>query len=324
MKPFQYAVATSAAGACRQLGDGALPLAGGTNLLNLMKEYVVTPNVLVDIKPIEGAAAIEETATGWRLGANVTLDEIVEHAGLATAHPALHQALRDAASPQIRHRATLGGNLCCRPACWYFAQEGYECAKHGANGCAAKDGENEFHAIFDTGGPCVMVHASSAAPALLALGAVIGIEGPEGARAVSLAEFFTRPASDVERENVLAANEIVTYVTLGRGNPHSATYDVRQKAHDWPLSIAAVQLHLDGGVCEHAHVWLGAVAPAPWHAEAAEAALAGRRVTPEVAETAAAAAVDGARPLSQNAYKVTMTKTAVKRAILLAAHGKWS
>jgi xanthine dehydrogenase YagS FAD-binding subunit len=324
MKPFKYAAATSTAGACGMLGEGALPLAGGTNLLNLLKEYVLEPDVLVDIKAVEGTGAIRKISSGYEVGATVTLDEILRHEGLRTDYPVLHQALRDAGTPQIRHRATLGGNLCCRPACWYFAQEGYACAKHGAQGCAAKTGDNEFHAIFETDGPCVMVHPSSAAPALLALGAGVRIAGPDGARDTPLAEFFTPPSTDVRRENVLEPNEIVTHVLLGRASAQSATYEVRQKAaSDWPLASASVHLDIQGGVCRHARLYLGFVAPVPWRAEAAEKALAGQRITAEVAEAAAGAAVASAKPLQHNAYKVAAARAAVKRAVLIAATGRW-
>ena len=324
MKPFKYSAATSVTGACNMLGGGSVALAGGTNLLNLMKEYVLQPEALVDLKTIEGASSIEAKDGRLEIGANVTLARILSNKGMDTAYPVLHQALRDAGTPQVRNRATIGGNLCCRPACWYFAQEGFDCAKHGGTGCAAKNGENEFHAVFETDGPCVMVHPSSAAPALLALGARIRVAGPTGWRELAIDDFFTLPSAGVTKENVLAANEIVTHVVLPSTAATSATYEVRPKAaSDWAVSAASVNLDLDGGVCKRARVCLGAVSPIPRRASAAEAVLAGRRITPAVAEAAGAAAVKGAKPLPQNAYKVAATKTAVKRAVLVAATGKW-
>ncbi|MCZ6794687.1 MAG: FAD binding domain-containing protein [Planctomycetota bacterium] len=325
MKSFKYTAATSASGACRMLGENSLAFAGGTSLLNLMKEYVVQPDVLVDIKTITGLGSITREGSGLRIGANVTLAEILDSDIVRQEYPALHQALYEAGSPQIRNRGTLGGNLCARPACWYFSHGNFECAKKGGGGCPAIEGDNEFHAVFDTDGPCVMVHPSSSAPALLALGARVGVAGPETSRELPLGEFFTAPVRDVRRENILAANEIVTHVTLGPANARSATYEVRQKAaHDWPICLASVALDVSFGVCQRARVFLGAVAPVPRRAPGAEAALQGKPVTEAAAEAAGRAAVDGARPLSGNAYKLAAIRAAVKRAVLLAGTGKWN
>ncbi|MCH2373337.1 MAG: FAD binding domain-containing protein [Planctomycetes bacterium] len=322
MKSFKYTEAQSESVACGLLSESSLPLAGGTNLLNLMKEYVVQPDALVDIKNIPGTHSIDEVDGGLRVGANVTLTELIESRVVASGYPVLHQALVNTATPQIRNRGTLGGNLCARPACWYFSHEGFECAKRGDSGCSTKDGENEFHAIFGTDSLCVAVHPSSAAPALMALGATLRIVAPSGPRVVEIDQFFS--SEDVRKENVLAANEIITHVVVGSPNANSATYEVRQKAtHDWPISLASVALDLKFGVCQSARVVLGAVALSPVRAGGAEDRLVGNRITESVAEAAAEAAVQGAKPLSQNAYKVQATRAAVKRAILIAATGSW-
>jgi xanthine dehydrogenase YagS FAD-binding subunit len=320
MKAFTYHSAASEESASSLLGEKALALAGGTSLLNLMKDYVLQPEAVVDIKRIPGTAAIEKVEGGLRIGANVTLSEIVKDATVERDYPALAQALRDAGTPQIRNMATLGGNLCARPTtCWYFAHEAFDCLKRGGSTCPAREGENELHAIFDNGASCVAVHPSSAAPALVVYGAKLRIAGAQGAREVGIEEFFVSPRTDPLRENVLKANEIVTHVILGAASPRSATYEVRQKAGDWPLAMASVALVLDGRTCRSARICLGAVAPTPRRAAEAEAALAGKAVTPESAQAAAGAAVHGATPLAHNAHKVKMTHTAVKRAILLAA-----
>lgn len=325
MKAFKYTAPTSESGACKLLGENALAYAGGTNLLNLMKDHVLEPDVLVDLKSIPSLSEIKKAGDGVQIGAGVTIVEILENEAIAADYPVLHQALHDLGTPQIRHRGTLGGNLCARPACWYFTREGFDCAKHGGSGCAAKTGENEYHAIFDTDGPCVMVHPSSAAQALLALEAKVGVAGPDTTREFPLEDFFVSPGRDVRRENVLAANEIVTHVTIGAPARNSATYDVRQKAsHDWPICSASVVLQMSFGVCKSARVVLGAVAPVPRRASRAEAALAGQRIDARTAEAAAEAALDGAKPLSQGAYKVSATRAAVKRAVLVAGTGKWS
>ena len=305
MKAFTYKSAATEEAAVKMLGPKALPLAGGTNLLNLMKDRVVEPDTVVNIKSIKGLDRIGEAEGGGiSLGANVRLVELLESRTVKRMMPALWQAVDTIATPQIRNMATVGGNLCARPACWYFTREGYSCPKLGTGRvCDAKEGQNEYHAIFETDGPCVAVHASSAAPALIALGAKARVVGPLGPREVDLEKFFTLPAADVRRENVLRPDEIVTHVIVPRGTLHSATYVVRHKtAHDWPVGLASVALALDkAGTCESARVVLGAVAPVPWRSQAAEKALAGKKITAETAASAASAAVEGAKPLSHNA-----------------------
>jgi xanthine dehydrogenase YagS FAD-binding subunit len=325
MKAFTYKSARTEAEAVKALGAGALPLAGGTSLLNLMKERVVEPDVLVNLKSIQGLDRVEAAGDGWKIGANAILSELLENATIQKSYPALAQALETVGTPQIRNMATVGGNLCARPPCWYFSHDNFACAKRGnANTCPAREGENEYSSIFATDDPCVAVHASSLAPALVALGASVRVAGPNGAREMALEKFFTLPRENVLKENVLANNEIVTHVMLGKANAKSATYVVNPKeSHDWPISIASVVLEMAGDTVKVARIVLGAVAPVPWRAARAEAAIAGQKVTAETAGKAADAAVEGAAPLSQNAYKIRTAKTAVKRAILIAATGKW-
>jgi xanthine dehydrogenase YagS FAD-binding subunit len=325
MKAFTYKSATTEGEAVKALGAGALPLAGGTCLLNLMKEHVVEPDVVVNIKWIQGLDKIESAGEGWKIGANAILSTLAENATIRAQYPAFAQALDTVGTPQIRNMATLGGNLCARPPCWYFSHDNFACAKRGnANTCPAREGENEYSSIFATDDPCVAVHASSVAPALVALGASVRIAGPGGAREIALEKFFTLPRENVLKENVLANNEIVTHVLLPKGNPKSATYVVNPKeSHDWPVSIASVALEMAGDTVKSARIVLGAVAPIPWRATKAEAALAGQKVTAASAQKAADEAVEGASPLSQNGYKVQTCKAAVKRAILIAATGKW-
>jgi xanthine dehydrogenase YagS FAD-binding subunit len=323
MKAFTYKSAATEMEAVLMLGQDALPLAGGTSLLNLMKEDVIAPAVVVNIKSIKGLDRIEASPDGLRIGANVTLAALLENEALAKAYPALAQALATVATPQIRNVATLGGNLCAKTACWYFMHDGFSCPKKGHSvGCPAKTGDHEQHAIFATDFPCVSVHASSAAPALVALGAKVRIAGPKGNREIGLEEFFSMDQKDIPRENVLQPNEIVTHVALGKANPKSATHVVLPKtSHDWPTGLASVALDLQGGTVKAARICLGAVAPIPWRAKAAEEALAGKAVNEETAGKAADAAVASAAPLANNAYKVKTAHTAVKRAILAAAKG---
>jgi xanthine dehydrogenase YagS FAD-binding subunit len=326
MKAFTYKSPKSEEEAVKALGRGALPLAGGTTLLNLMKEHVVEPDVLVNLKSIKGFDKIEAVSGGLRIGAGVTLAALLENPAVALQYPAIAQALETVATPQIRNMATLGGNICTRPPCWYFSHDLFTCAKGGnSNTCPAREGENEYSSIFANEGPCVAVHGSSAAPALVAFGATVRIAGPTGAREIPLEKFFALPKDNVLKENVLANNEIVTHISLGKGNAKSATYVVLHKeSHDWPVGLASVVLEMNGDTCSSASVVLGAVAPVPWRSAKAEAALAGKKITAAVAAAAAAAAAEGALPLSQNAYKVQTTKAAVRRAVLMAATGKWA
>lgn len=325
MKAFTYHSPTSEQAAVRLLGAGAVALAGGSSLLNLLKERVLEPERVVNLKAIPGLAKIEPAAEGYRIGANVTLAALVESAEVRRAYPALVQAAETVGTPQIRNVATVGGNLCAPPACWYYVHEGFPCPRKSADqACPAKAGENELHAIFATDGPCVAVHASSLAPALVALGARVRVVGAGGAREVEIEKFFRLPRTGEARENILAADEIVTHVTLGPARPRSATYVVLHKqSHDWPVGLASVSLEMEGDTARAARVCLGAVAPVPWRAAGAEAALAGKKVTPETAAQAAEAAVAGAAPLAQNAYKIGIARAAVRRAILLAATGQW-
>jgi xanthine dehydrogenase YagS FAD-binding subunit len=323
MKAFTYKSASTEMEAMALLGQDAVALAGGTSLLNLMKEEVLNPSVVVNIKGIRGLDRVEAAGDGLQIGANVTLAALLENEAVAKGYPALAQALATVGTPQIRNQATLGGNLCAKTACWYYMHDGFACPKKGNPvGCPAKEGDNEQHAIFATDFPCVSVHASSSAPALIALGAKVRVSGATGRRDLPLEEFFALDKKDAARENVLKPNEIVTHVILGKANPKSATYVVMHKAsHDWPVGLASAALDLQGGTVRSARICLGAVAPVPWRVAAAEQALAGKAVSEETAGKAADAAVAGAAPLSMNAYKVKTAHAAVKRAILAAAKG---
>lgn len=324
MKPFTYRTAASEAEAVQALGGKAVALAGGTSLLNLMKERVIEPDVVVNLKTIPGFDTIDGEGTAVRFGAGVTLTEMLAQLGIKALFPALAQALETVGTLQIRNQATLGGNLCAKTPCAYFQKDGFACLKRGnGNSCPAKEGDHEFHAIFGTVMPCVSVHASSLAPALIALGGKVRIAGPGGAREVPIDDFFVLAKEDPSRENVLKSNEIVTHVSVN-ANPKSGTYVSLQKAsHDWPTAMASAALEMQGDTVKSARICLGAVAPIPWRAQAAEAVLAGKKVTPETASAAADAAMAGAAPLPNNGYKVKVAHTALKRAVLLAATGKW-
>jgi len=325
VKAFSYVNAANEKEAISALSSERgriLPLAGGMDLISLMKDYVAQPERLVNVKNLD--RRIQRLPDGsMRIGAAVTIAELVAHAELSKAYPAFVQAAEEVGTPQIRNAGTVGGNLNQRPRCWYYRNEEFNCLKKGGSRCFAVDGENQYHAIFGDG-PCHIIHPSSLAVPAIALDARFRIAGPSGEREVSAAEYFVMPDKNMFGETILAPNELLTHVTLPppRG-ARNATYEVRFKqSHDWPLAAASVALTVSGQTIKAARVVLGAVAPIPWRSAAAEAALAGKPLTEETANLAADAAVTSAKPMSRNAYKVRIARTAVKRAIMKAGEIK--
>jgi xanthine dehydrogenase YagS FAD-binding subunit len=331
MQVFEYATPTTKEQAVQALGASwgeTEVLAGGTDLVSLMKEYLSSPKRVVDIKGIRELQGIGPKASGLRIGplvglhigALVTLQELADATEVREQYPALVQAAMGVTSPQIRARGTVGGDLCQRPRCWYY-RAGFGLLAQQDGNPLVPEGENRYHAIFG-GGPAYFVNPSSLAPALVALEARLQLFGPQGAREVLAADFFRIPKSDHERENVLKPNEIVAEIVVPPASGPNVTYEVRQRTMlDWPLAAAAVALRLKGKTVSSAHVVLGHVAPIPWRSQEAEAALKGNEVSEAVAARAAEAAVRKARPLSGNGYKAQLARTAVKRAILEAAQG---
>ncbi|SPE34540.1 Molybdopterin dehydrogenase, FAD-binding protein [Burkholderiales bacterium] len=304
--------------------DLSVVKAGGIDLVDLMKENLLAPTRVVSLTGIPGLDRISEAAAGsLRIGAMVTLASLADHPQVRRRYAALADAARGAASPQIRNVATLGGNLLQRPRCWYLRAQQYRCLRKGGGHCYAIAGENQYHAIFDNG-VCAIVHPSTAATALVALGATVELASGDGAaRRVLLEDFFVAPDRDLQRENDLQPQEILTAIELP-APPTKARMAYRQQGErdsfDWPLADVAVVLELaPGGQCQHATVILGAAAPVPHRAKAAEAALAGRHIDESTAREAGRAAMDGATPLAHNAYKLPLFETLVRRTILQAA-----
>jgi xanthine dehydrogenase YagS FAD-binding subunit len=297
-------------------------LAGGSDLLALMKDDVVHPRRLVDIKEIPELRAIRAAGAGLSVGALVTLAELEDDPRVRQKYPALAQALDDAASPQIRNVATLGGNLCQRPRCWYF-RGGHGLLAQGSSGeSLVLKGDNRYHAILGNEGPAYFVSPSTIAPVLVAYGAKVRLFGPRGERELPLERFFRAPRSEEEREHDLAPNEMVTEVVLPSAEgTRSANYEVRQKeAFVWPYATAAVVLRMSGSAAQSARIVLGHVAPVPWISREAEQAVTGKPLDEGTAAAAGRAAVASARPLSRNRHKVQLARVAVERA-LLAARG---
>src|SRR5439155_18514172 len=256
-----------------------------------------------------------------KIGAAVKIADLAEHAQVAKLYPAFVQAAGEVGTPQIRNQGTVGGNINQRPRCWYYRNEEFVCFKKGGDTCFAPAGENQFHAIFGNG-PTHIVHPSSLAVPAVAYGAKFRLAGPKGERIVESRDYFTMPTmANVRTENVLAPDELVTHMILPPpGNVKTGHYEVRFKAsHDWPIAFATVVVAMNGNRVGSARVVMGAVAPVPWRAQAAEQALVGKAIDETSAAAAAEAALRDARPMSQNGYKVQVAKTAVKRAILQAA-----
>jgi xanthine dehydrogenase YagS FAD-binding subunit len=324
VKAFSYVNPANEREAVRALGpdrDKVMPLAGGQDLLARLKDYVAQPDRIVNVKSALDATVTAVPGGGLKIGAAMKLVDLAEHAEVAKLYPAFSRAAIEVGTPQIRNQGTVGGNLNQRPRCWYFRNEEFVCFKKGGNVCFSPQGENQFHAIFGSG-PSFIVHPSSLAVPSVAYGATFRLAGPNGERMVPAAEYFTMPTlQNVQTENVLASNELLTHVILPAPGPvKSGHYEVRYKeSHDWPIAFATVLLTMAGDTVRGARIVMGAVAPVPWRVQAAETALVGKTINEATAAAAAEVALRDARPLSQNAYKIQVAKTAVKRAILNAA-----
>jgi xanthine dehydrogenase YagS FAD-binding subunit len=332
MQQFEYATATKKEQVATLLTEESAILAGGTDLLALMKDDVVAPKRLVNIKQLEALGGITyQPGNGLRLGALTTLAELAEDATVREHYPVLAEAAIEAASPQIRNLATLGGNMCQRPRDWYFRNGmgllGTELSHDGIS--IMVKGDNRYGAILGNDGPAYFVSPSTIAPVLIALGAKIRLYSAKasgaGVRELPLEKFFVSPTKVGEREHDLKPDEMVIEIIVPPPSKSlkASSYEVRQRAaFDWPLAHAAVALEMEGDTVKSARIVLGQAAPVPWVSEEAAAALVGKPVNNDTAMAAANAAVAQAKPLSHNKYKVTLAKAAVKRAILNAAAGR--
>jgi xanthine dehydrogenase YagS FAD-binding subunit len=291
--------------------------AGGIDVIDHLKQHLIAPDRLVDLKSISGLDEIEFDRDGTlKIGALVTLAKVAAHEEIQKSFPALAHACGEAASPQIRNVATVGGNVLQRPRCWYYRLESYKCIKKGGDTCFAIAGMNRYNVIFG-GGPAYPPHPSSSAVPLVAYGASFVLEGPEGTRTVPAGEFFALPDVDAERENTLAEGEILTEIRVPSTTGGTSAYaEIRERAgFDWPVVSAAVAIEADGGTVKSARIVLGQVATIPWRATKAEEALVGQPLGAASAEAAGKAAVDGAEPMTHNGYKVDLVTALVRRVV---------
>lgn len=300
------------------LGGETRPLAGGTDLLPLIKADIAAPSLLLNLKRIEALPrGIKETEDGLVLGALTSLAEIERSPLVRERCALLAEAAEVAATPQLRNMATLGGNLLQRPRCWYFRNRLFHCWLKGGSECHARNGENQQHALFGPS-PCVAVHPSDLAPALLALGAEVRLTGPSGERILPLSEFYALPEPHRRTETTPSEDELILSVRIPHQEPD--THGTYLKAMDrkiWAFALvsAAARLQVQGGRIRMARLVLGGVAPIPWRLETVEGMLIGQAPTPELFRQAAEAALADARPLTHNGYKVPLAKTLVRRAL---------
>lgn len=290
--------------------------ASGLDLLDLMKEGIASPDRLVNLRTVRDAD-LRAITTG-RIGALASLAEIAESADIRRSAPAIARCCGSAATPQLRNMATAGGNLLQRPRCWYFRNEQFVCLKRGGSMCYAVEGENQYHAIFGDG-PCYIVHPSNLAVGLMVCEGVVHLAG--GSRdSLPIRELYHMPDRGIRDEANLEQGEVITHISYQPAQA-SGFYAVKAKqSFDWPLVMAAAALELDGRTIRRARICAGAVAPVPWPLDGVSAALEGVSLDDDDALRAACArSIEGARPMSGNAYKLKLLPVAVHRAILDAA-----
>lgn len=325
MRPFEYARPRSLREAVRLLAEagpeGAV-LAGGTDLLALMKDDIVAPARLVSLRDVEELRGIaRDGSAAIRIGAAARLEDVARHPAVRSELAGLVSAIEGIRSAQILSAATVGGNLLQRPRCWYF-RSGFGLLARKDGRSLVLDGDDRHHAVLGNDGPAYFTSPSSLAVALIALGASVRIAGPRGERTVPLERLYRAPRSDAEREHDIGVGDILAEVRIpvvaGR---RSAFREIRQREGlDWPLASAAAALELSrGGFVSRARLVLGHVAPVPWLSEEASRALAGKPPGEESARAAAEAALAPARPLRGNGHKIALAKIALRRAVLSAA-----
>ena len=324
MQSFEWADATSVDEAIQLTVKGSVIKAGGMDVVDLMKEHLVAPTRLVNIRNLPDLHFIRSESSGLSVGPLVTLAELSDHADIQKKYRALAQAAGHAATPQIRNMATAGGNLLQRPRCWYFRNEQFPCRKKGGEICYAQQGENQYHAIFNNQ-LCAIVHPSSLATPLIAMGATLEIQGAKGKRTIPLEEFLILPSADLHRENTLAEGEVITAIrvpALVAGASSAYVKQGEKESFDWPIAEVAVVIEKEGNTCKKASVVLGAAAPVPHRAKDVEGALVGKEISRENILAGADAELGKATPLALNRYKVPLFKNLIARTVLMAAGGK--
>ena len=329
MKAFEWANPATIDEAVKLLNDETAndideaprPIAGGQDLLTTMKDYSSQPSRVVNLKSIRGLNKLSLDAKGLTIGALITLTELEEHQPTRKNIPGLVEAAHSIATPQIRNLGTVAGNLCQRPRCWYFRLEEVTCLKKGGDTCYSISGENKYNAILG-GGPSYIVHPSDLAPMLVALGARLNVTGPQGKREIPLDKFFTLPSEgNLRRENVLKNDEIITEIFVPTSPLTARSTYLKFKERDsldFAMSAVAVALQMNGKTVKDVRIVLGGVAPIPWRVPDAERFVIGKELTSDVLQEAGKIALSRAEPLQNNAYKIPLTQTLVRRALAKA------
>jgi len=327
MKAFEWSTPSTVDEAVKLLAEvsaddeseSARPMSGGQDLLTTMKERILVPKRVVNLKTIQGLDGIEgDGVKGMKIGALAKLFEIESHPEIIKNYPALAQAAHSVATVQLRNLGTIGGNLCQRPRCWYFRLPHVVCLKKGGDTCYSEKGENKYNAILG-GGPSFIVHPSDLATVLTALDATITINGPKGAKNVEIGKFFVLPSDNASVENILEDAEIVTQIQIPASAFAARSAYVKFKERtslDFAMvaAAAAVDVGPDQTV-RQARLVLGAVAPIPWRVPKAEAVLVGKPLSDDTIHAACEAALEGAAPLEHNGYKVPLAKALLRRAL---------
>ncbi len=319
----QQATATVAEAVYEAGAEASVFKSGGIDVWDLVKEGLLSPKRIVNVRNIPGLDEIQYDAkAGLSIGANVTLTAIGSDPMVGKHFGALQQAVVHAATPQLRNMSTLAGNLAQRTRCWYFRSKDHPCLRKGGSQCFARDrtgGENENHAILHNGS-CVSLHSSSIATALLAFNASVVYQGTDGKeKIVPIEDFFVLPAADISTENILKPGDLITEIRVPTPDPSARSFYIKQGAresYDWSLADVAVVAKMSGDHCDEICIALGAAAPTPIRAYQAETLLAGGRINNAKAEEAATTAMEGARPLTMNGYKIPLFKSIIKTAIL--------
>ncbi|KPI23711.1 FAD binding domain-containing protein [Streptomyces sp. NPDC054962] len=326
MHPFSFTKAANTREALDAGRHGGRYIAGGTTLVDLMRETVERPETLVDISDLPMRDVTVTERGGVRIGALVTMSEAAAHPKVRSLYPVISQALELSASAQLRNMATIGGNIMQRTRCTYFRDVTAACNKREpGSGCAALAGFNRTHAILGTSEDCVATHPSDAAVAFAALEARVHLVGPEGERQVPFADFLLRPGSTPNREQALRRGELITAVEVpALPRPLKSGYlKVRDRqSYEFALTSAAVALHVRGGVIREAKVAAGGVGTVPWKLPAVERHLLGERPSESLWTAAAAKAAEGARPLQHNRFKVELLKRTVERQLRVVGGSK--
>jgi xanthine dehydrogenase YagS FAD-binding subunit len=320
MNPFRFAQAADASSAVATLrGDpGMRYIAGGTNIIDLMKDDVERPTVLLDITHLP-RKSIESSGSGVRLGALATMADVADAPEVKAGFPGVSHALLAGASPQLRNMATIGGNIMQRTRCAYFRDVSQACNKRSnGTGCAAVGGQNRGHAVIGTSDHCICTHPSDFAVALLTVDALVHVRGANGRRVIPIAEFHVLPGATPGRETVLEHGDLVEAIELPASRlARNSTYlKVRDRAsYEFALVSVAAALDTQGGIIRNARIALGGVAPKPWRSHDAEAALVGKPATPETFAAAARAATAGMRGYGKNDFKIALTRRSIERAL---------